>query len=79
MGADEDTERERYERLRREAGAKGWTLEAPTNRHPGYLLTSGEPGAKDARIAFGATGPVLTLEEAEAYVRDLPRGRAKGR
>ncbi|WP_432503258.1 hypothetical protein [Kineococcus arenarius] len=74
MGADTGTEQERYERLRREAGAKGWTLEAPTKRHPGYLLTSGKPGAKDARIAFGAAGPVLTLDEAETYVRELPRG-----
>ena len=66
------SEQERFEQLRRRAKAKGWTLEAPTKRHPGYLLTSGKPGAADARIAFGAAGPVLTLEEAEAYVRDLP-------
>ena len=66
-------EQERFERLRAAARAKGWTLEAPTARHPGYLLTSGRPGAKDARIAFGAAGPVLTLEEAEEFVRELPR------
>ncbi|GAB7192086.1 hypothetical protein NUM3379_27950 [Kineococcus sp. NUM-3379] len=66
-------EQERFEELRRQARAKGWTLEAPTKRHPGYLLTSGRPGAADARIAFGAAGPVLTLAEAEAYVRSVPK------
>jgi hypothetical protein len=64
---------EQFVRLRQEAKAKGWTLEAPTSRHPGYLLTSGKPGDKDARIAFGAAGPVLTLAEVEQWLRDLPR------
>ena len=71
MSADEQA---RFEALRRTAGAKGWTLEAPTKRHPGYLLTSGKPGAKDARIAFGQDGPVLTLAEVEAWLRELPKG-----
>jgi hypothetical protein len=61
-------------RLRKLAKAKGWTLEAPTKRHPGYLLTSGKPGEKDARIAFGAAGPVLTRAEVERWLEDLPRG-----
>ena len=61
-------------RLRKLAKAKGWTLEAPTKRHPGYLLTSGKPGAEDARIAFGENGPVLTLAEVEAWLRELPKG-----
>jgi hypothetical protein len=64
---------EQFVRLRQEAKAKGWTLEAPTSRHPGYLLTSGKPGDEDARIAFGAAGPVLTLAEVEQWLRDLPR------
>jgi hypothetical protein len=64
---------ERFRRLRQEAKGKGWNLEAPTSRHPGYLLTSGKPGEKDARIAFGATGPVLTLAEVEQWLRELPR------
>lgn len=68
------SEEERYAALRREAKRKGWTLEAPTSRHPGYLLTSGRPGEKDARIAFGAAGPVLTLAEVERWLKDLPRG-----
>lgn len=63
----------RFDRLRKLAKAKGWTLEAPTKRHPGYLLTSGKPGEKDARIAFGAAGPVLTLAEVESWLQDLPR------
>ena len=71
MPADEQA---RFEALRRTAKAKGWTLEAPTKRHPGYLLTSGRPGAADARIAFGEKGPVLTLAEAEQWLRELPRG-----
>ncbi|GAA0296196.1 hypothetical protein [Kineococcus aurantiacus] len=66
---------ERFARLRKEAARKGWTLQAPTNRHPGYLLTSGRPGEKDARIAFGAAGPVLTLAEVEQWLEDLPRSR----
>ena len=61
-------------RLRRLATAKGWTLEAPTQRHPGYLLTSGKPGERGARIAFGAAGPVLTLAEVEQWLKDLPQG-----
>lgn len=69
--ADQD-EQERFERLRRTAKAKGWALEAPTKRHPGYLLTSGKPGERDARIAFGEKGPVLTLAEAEDWLRELP-------
>jgi hypothetical protein len=64
---------EQLARLCKEAKAKGWTLEAPTSRHPGYLLTSGKPGDKDARIAFGAAGPVLTLAEVEQWLRELPR------
>lgn len=64
---------EEFARLRKEAKVKGWTLEAPTSRHPGYLLTSGKPGDKDARIAFGAAGPVLTLAEVEQWLRELPR------
>ncbi|WP_432544891.1 hypothetical protein [Kineococcus sp. SYSU DK002] len=63
---------EEFARLRRLAGRKGWTLEAPTQRHPGYLLTSGKPGEKGARIAFGANGPVLTLAEVEQWLADLP-------
>ncbi|WP_370439543.1 hypothetical protein [Kineococcus halophytocola] len=47
----------------------------PTNRHPGYLLTSGKPGEKDARIAFGAAGPVLTLAEVRAWRADPSRSR----
>jgi hypothetical protein len=69
-GSDEE-----FDALRREASRKGWTLEAPTNRHPGYLLTSGKPGEKDARIAFGAAGPVLTLAEVRSWLADLPRSR----
>jgi hypothetical protein len=68
------TEQERFAELRRVAKGKGWTLEEPTKRHPGYLLTSGKPGEKDARIAFGAAGPVLTLAEVEQWLRDLPKG-----
>ena len=62
-----------FAELRREAKSKGWTLEAPSQRHGGYLLTSGRPGAKDARIAFGKAGPVLTLDEVRAWLADLPR------
>lgn len=65
---------EQFAKLRGEAKRKGWTLEAPTSRHPGYLLTSGKPGEKDARIAFGAAGPVLTLAEVEQWLKDLPKG-----
>lgn len=61
-----------FAELRREASRKGWTLEAPSQRHPGYLLTSGKPGAKDARIAFGKAGPVLTLDEVRSWLEDLP-------
>ncbi|NAZ86257.1 hypothetical protein [Kineococcus indalonis] len=67
-----DDEQARFEALRRTAKAKGWVLEAPTARHPGYLLTSGRPGKEDARIAFGANGPVLTLAEVEQWLRELP-------
>lgn len=63
---------EGFAQLRRRAERKGWTLQAPTQRHPGYLLTSGKPGEKDARIAFGANGPVLTLAEVERWLADLP-------
>lgn len=73
MTAAGGTPDERLQRLRQEAKAKGWNLEAPTSRHPGYLLTSGKPGEKDARIAFGAAGPVLTLAEVEQWLRELPR------
>lgn len=72
MSADTPQDAE-FVRLRKDAKAKGWTLEAPTQRHPGYLLTSGKPGEKDARIAFGAAGPVLTLAEVEKWLRELPR------
>lgn len=68
------SDEERFSRLRGEAKRKGWTLEAPTKRHPGYLLTSGKPGEKDARIAFGAAGPVLTLAEVEQWLKELPKG-----
>jgi len=63
---------QRIAELRRTAKRKGWTLEEPTQRHPGYLLTSGKPGEKDARIAFGAAGPVLTLAEVEQWLKELP-------
>ncbi|PRY12057.1 hypothetical protein [Kineococcus rhizosphaerae] len=68
------SDEEEFSRLRGEAKRKGWTLEAPTKRHPGYLLTSGKPGEKDARIAFGAAGPVLTLAEVEQWLKELPKG-----
>ncbi|WP_432562568.1 hypothetical protein [Kineococcus sp. SYSU DK003] len=69
-----DVSDEEFARLRTLAERKGWTLEAPTARHPGYLLTSGKPGGKDARIAFGANGPVLTLAEVQQWLEDLPEG-----
>lgn len=72
--SDQQADDPAFDALRREATRKGWTLEAPSGRHPGYLLTQGRPGAKDARIAFGAAGPVLTLDEVEAWLKDLPKG-----
>lgn len=63
-----------FAELARVAKDRGWTLAAPSNRHGGYLLTSGKPGAKDARIAFGQNGPVLTLDEVRAWLADLPKG-----
>lgn len=70
---DQPDEDAAFADLRREAKRKGWTLEAPSRRHGGYLLTSGRPGAEDARIAFGQAGPVLTLDEVRAWLADLPK------